>query len=98
MKLGSRIIEPLTGYSARCIGFRAGIPVGKRPDGSLFFGRSPRGSKRKQYRVRVVDGVDVLSPWLAAENRKGCMLITAEHPLWRGAKVQRDDLEIEEVA
>lgn len=71
MKIGSRIIEPLTGYTGRVIGFRAGIPIGRNAAGELFYGRSPRGAKRKSYTVRVVDGGEVLSPWLAAEGRRG---------------------------
>jgi hypothetical protein len=97
MRIGESIIEPITGYKARVIGFRSGQPLGRNAEGRLFVGRSPCGAKRKPYLVRVVEDGEALSEWLEAEGLKGGRLrIVSDDPVFAGAVVSRDEVEMRE--
>lgn len=56
-----------------------------------------RGPKRKRYEVRVVENGEVLSNWSPATRIDGDRFLIEVHPVFRGAVMNRGELEVRKV-
>ena len=100
MKLGSSCICPLTGVRGYVVRFSGETPIARAEDGTLFrvkaLGGDKRGPKRRYFLARVVEGTEVLSHWLKAKLLDNGRYLLYGDPVWAGAEVEANDLEIAE--
>lgn len=99
MKLGSAVIDPVTGEQGFVCRFIAGVPIGRAPDGTMFKVKGPlpgakkRGPKpmSKECRVQLIG----FPGWHAGEIVDGGRArIVSGDPVWQGAVVDRTEAVI----
>ena len=99
MKIGSSCIDPLTGVHGFVVKFLGDQPIGRTADGQYFKARSPVGRPAQpRCLVRVIDDGEVLSAWLAADRLANSFRVVEADPVWQGAELPRETVEIQAAA
>lgn len=91
LKIGQTVHDPITGHRGWVNRFIGGVAICKSYEDGTYFKLAGRQYRKKPVEVRMEGVFD----WLAAEKiGKEEFRITANDPVWHGAVIQREEVEV----